>query len=416
MSARRGLPTGVQRRHSRQCPAHRQQGGVQRCKNLAGCGYQVQAGPSSARRTATFRREDEAVAWKLRQDQELATLGRARFLRTPTVSVAVEAFLQAATTGVVLTRSGELFAPTTLAGYARDLRVYVVPRFGDRRLEQVRRADVLALLGELQLAGKPATTIRNILVPLRTLYRFAADQGWLLSSSNPTTGVPIAGASKRRRRQFVDRVQAAALLEAVPDRDRVLWATALFAGLRRGELMALAWPDVDFDRRMISVARSYDRKVGQTRRTKTAAGVRDVPIPGALLLLLLEHQAHAVGELVFSRGSFGSACRGHRGAPFTDSTLYQRSDAAWEAAGLKRITLHVARHSYGSMLLATGTPMAVVSELMGHSTIQVTVDIYGHTSDETRRAAAAALDEHLAPEMTAAVIELRPAPSQVETA
>jgi integrase len=391
MSARRGLPTGVTRKHRRTCPARMDRS--VRCRG--GCGYQVQAGHRSARQTATFATIEEAVAWKMEVDRELAKLGRGRGAAVPTVAVAVEAFLAAARDGKAVTRSGTPYRPTTLAGYSRELRARIVPRLGERRLNQVTRGDVQAVIGELQTQGSPATTVRNVIVPLRALYRYAADHAWV--TENPTKAIPIPGVSKRRRRTFADRTQAAALLAALDDGDRALWATAFYAGLRRGELMALRWSDVDVERRVLSVSRSYDRKVGVTHVTKTASGEREVPIPGALLSVLIEHQARAVGELVFARGSLAGSCRpGRDAAPFTDSALYVRSTAAWRQAELQAVSLHAARHSYGSMLLATGTPMPVVSELMGHSTIAVTVDVYGHTSDETKHRAAAALDEHLA--------------------
>src|SRR5581483_5281369 len=108
-------------------------------------------------------------------------------------------------------------------------------------------------------AGRSPSTIRNALLPLRAIYRRALQRGDV--AVNPT--VKLALPAVRGRRDRVARGdEAAALLGALPASERALWATALYAGLRMGELQALDWSDIDLDANLIRVERSWDRQAG----------------------------------------------------------------------------------------------------------------------------------------------------------
>lgn len=158
-----------------------------------------------------------------------------------------------------------------------------------------------------------------------------------------------------RRDRIVSPDEAATLLAALPaGRDRTLWATAIYAGLRRGELMALRWADIDLAGGVIRVEQSYDRRSRSFGLPKSRAGVRRVPIARALRDLLVELRFDAgEGErLVFA---------GRTGHPFDISTVTQRARRAWDAmnarrspdeASLEPITLHEARHTFASLMIA----------------------------------------------------------------
>ena len=124
--------------------------------------------------------------------------------------------------------------------------------------------------------GDDASTIRNTLMPLRAIFRRAVARGDV--AVNPTTGLELP-AVRGRRDRIVSPEQAAKLLDALPERDRALWATALYGGLRRGELQALRWEDVDLAKGVIRVERAWDVREGQIE-PKSRAGRRTVPIAG----------------------------------------------------------------------------------------------------------------------------------------
>jgi integrase len=313
-------------------------------------------------------------------------------------------WLTAAEKGRAVTRSAAPYRPSTLRGYRQVLERFVSPELGDRRLDQITRADILALIGRLRSDGCAATTVRNAIVPLRAIYRWANDQEW--TTRNPTRGIPSPGVSSARRERFATPAEARALLDAVPEFDRPLWATAIYAGLRRGALLALRWQDVDLGSRTIRVTRSYDPRSRQVGAPKINAGDRDVPIPDVLLALLTAHaERRGRWELVFARGSLAGTARSRSG-PFAPEAVLARARVAWAAAGLEPIGLHEGRHTYASSLLAAGVELKTISALLGHSSIAVTADIYSHLQPDARRDAIGALDRLLAEPLDGRVAQL----------
>ncbi|MFP5365144.1 MAG: tyrosine-type recombinase/integrase [Thermoleophilia bacterium] len=320
--------------------------------------------------------------------------------RVPRVRDAGERFLDAVAAGKALSRSGTPYRETTIRGYQRELRGRVYPAIGDKRLDEVNRGDVLALSGGMQGEGLAPTTVRNVIVPLRALYRWAADHD--ITARNPTRGLAMPGVSGSRRERFATPQEVRALLAALDPRDRALWATAAFAGLRRGELMGLRWSDVDLDAGTIRVEQAYSPLAKRMGPPKTKAGRRTVPIAAALAEHLAAHRELSRplrAQLVFARGTLADATRGNRGdrkAPFSDSTVCVRAQRVWRAAGLEPLGLHEARHTFASSMLAAGVAMKSVSALMGHTTIAVTVDLYGHLLPGAGADAIAQLDRFLA--------------------
>jgi len=119
----------------------------------------------------------------------------------------------------------------------------------------------------------------------------ARHDGWeavRMGGVEPTTGLELP-AVRGRRDRIVSPEQAARLLEALPERDQAMWATALYGGLRRGELQALRWEDVDLAKGVIKVERAWDVRAGQIE-PKSRAGRRTVPIPVVLRDYLVEHR------------------------------------------------------------------------------------------------------------------------------
>lgn len=170
--------------------------------------------------------------------------------------------------------------------------------------------------------------------------------------------------------------------------DRGLWATALYAGLRRGELQALDWSSVDLEQGLIRVEHSWDRRAGLIE-PKSKAGKRRVPIPGALRSHLLAHR------LQQGRGGQGFVFAGRNGRPFDPGTVIARARTAWAQAGLEPLGLHDCRHTYHSFMIAANVNAKALSSYMGHSTITVTLDRYGHLLPGNEREAAALLDAWL---------------------
>jgi integrase len=199
-------------------------------------------------------------------------------------------------------------------------------------------------------------------------------------SSNSVDGFPAT---------IVAPEVAAQLLDVLLVEDRALWATALYAGLRYGELRALRWSAVDLAGGAIRVAESWDPKEGAIA-PKTKNSQRTTPLPGLLRDYLMEHRI-AAGEPPVDALVFGDKS----GKPFQAATIYRRADRVWKAQALDRLRLHQARHTYASFMIAAGVNAKALSCFMGHSSIKVTFDLYGHLMPGTEAEAAALLDRFL---------------------
>ena len=194
-----------------------------------------------------------------------------------------------------------------------------------------------------------------------------------------------------RRDRIASPEEAQKLLAALDDDHRPIWATAMYAGLRRGELMALDWSHVDLASGLIRVERSWDGVEGLIG-LKSNAGRRKVPIPVVLRDYLDEHRLRSDG----TGFAFGGA------EPFEPRGLTASADTAWKAAGLERITLHECRHTFASLMIAAGVNAKALSTYMGHANIAITLDRYGHLMPGNEQEAAGMLDAYLERADTAA--------------
>jgi integrase len=135
---------------------------------------------------------------------------------------------------------------------------------------------------------------------------------------------------------------------------------------------------------VIRVERALDHK-GETVAPKSRSGRGIVPIVGALRELLLDLRLDSSGGYVFGKGEL----------PFPPSSLYARARRAWRKAGLKPIGLHEARHTCASIMIAAGVNAKAITDYLGHSSIEVTFDLYGHLMPGNEAEAVALIDAYL---------------------
>ena len=332
----------------------------------------------------TFATLADARAWR----SEAQAAIRRGTLRAPsqvTLREAAEAWLEGARAGSIRNRSGDRYKPSVLRGYETSLRLRVVPELGNRKVSEIRRRDIQDLADGLLGQGVDPSTIRNALMPLRAIFRRALARGDI--AVNPTRGLELP-AVRGKRDRIASPEEAEALLAALPERDRALWATALYGGLRRGELQALRWDDVDLANGVIRVERAWDVQEGPIEPKSRAARRRD-PIPAILRDYLVEHRHGRPGALghIFGRPD---------GNAFDGPTVDARAKAAWRGAGLKPITLHEARHTFASLMIAAGVNAKALATYMGHASVTITLDRYGHLMPGNETQAAALLDAYLA--------------------
>jgi len=329
----------------------------------------------------TFTTPAEARNW--RQDNLVAVRrGEVRAPTPMTVADAAAALIAGMTDGTYLDRSGKAYKPATARSYEQALRSYVLPALGHQRLSAVRRRDVQAFVDGMRADGLAAATIANKLDPVRVIFRRALRDD--LVAVDPTVGLELPRVRGGRQR-IESPARAGALIDALPDGERALWATAFLAGLRRGELRALRWDAVDLKGGVLRVTGGWDDREGDID-AKSDAGHRTGPLASRLRRELAAHKlatGRGAGDLVFGRTAV---------LPFVPSTVRARALKAWKAAGLDPLTPHEARHCAASYLIAAGVNAKELSVYIGHSDIRTTFNRYGHLLPGNEALAAAKLD------------------------
>ena len=374
------LPEGISLRHARSCPSRSGEGC--RCTPR----YQAQAwSPRERRRlTRTFPTLAAAKGW--RYDALVALRhGTLRAAGSVTLQQAAEDWLRAAKSGLIRNRSGDPYKPSALRGYEQSLRTRVLPVLGTHKLSDIRRSDVQRFINRMMADGLSPSTVRNSLMPLRAIYRQALALDDV--AVNPTTGVQLP-AVRGKRERIASPSEGARLIAAVDDRHRALWATAMYAGLRAGELQALSWSDVDFEVSVMRVRRAYDPKSRVMVEPKSRSGRRTVPMSSALRRELLEHRLRLGRRsgLVFGRTAED---------PFDNATVRHRARRLWAGQGLEPIGLHECRHTFASLMIGAGVNAKALSTFMGHASITITLDRYGHLFPGSEEEAAGLLDAYL---------------------
>src|SRR5580704_3961997 len=278
---------------------------------------------------------------------------------------------------------------STANGYEGVLDQYLRPRFRKKPLTDIKREDIKALISDLIDKDLSRNTIRNALCVIRGMFNYAIEEGLIESNLAARLGRFTRSAktpdTKGTSLSAVEVLQFLKAAEEICPDYRPLLLMALRAGLRRGELVAVQWGDVqlgatdDDSERFILVQHNYVRREHTTTKSKKS---RRVDLSRELRRVLVELrdkrllEAYLKGkndisdELVF---------RSPDGKILDPDNLHHRIFLPVLAkAGIRRIRLHNLRHTFGSLLLQNGASIIYVKEQMGHSSIQVTVDTYGH--------------------------------------
>lgn len=279
--------------------------------------------------------------------------------------------------------------PSTHGNYSRYLKTDVIPALGSKLLKDLQRADVAALVRGLQDDGRGATTVRRIHAVLSSALADAVQDGLL--HENVAKGARLPRVDRQRVEVWTP-AQAGKFLEAVAEhRLGALFELAILTGMRRGELVGLRWSDVDLLARTITVRTQLvltsSGVVEGTVKTDAGQG-RRVPLSERAVSVLmgwrLRQEADAE-EWADAYQETGRVFTWEDGRDYRPDYVSKLFRTLTEGKELPPMHFHSLRHLHASLMLASGQDLTVVAKTMGHSTSQITRDLYAHLFEDRAR-------------------------------
>jgi integrase len=261
---------------------------------------------------------------------------------------------------------------------------------GQTSLAKLRASDVEKLILALRSTELADSTIRQVYTVLSLGLDGAVRDGLL--ARNPAASVQRPGVA-RKEAGHLDPQRVIELLAAA-ERSRYHTTLLLIAttGLRRGEALALRWSDVDLDAGVLRVRDTVQRIAGKlsTCEVKTPRSRRTIPLSPAVVAVLRRHRVTQLEERMRAANQWtdtGLVFTTELGHVVEPRNLLRVVETAAKRIGMDEVGLHTLRHSAATAWLEAGVHIRQVSDLLGHSSVAITGDVYGHGSDQSARAA-----------------------------
>jgi integrase len=305
------------------------------------------------------------------------------------------------------------FKPKTVTFYRYVVDSHLIPAIGDVLLDKRTGVHVTAMLndkrrGSSERTGNPlsARTIAGIRRTLRTALEVALEEKFVYTN---------VAASRQKGRtvpekveaKFLELSEARALLAAAGQNPLyyALFATILSLGMRLGEALALGWDDVDLARGRLSVRYTLQKVKGEMVRLipKSDRSRRTINLPAVTIAALSEHakrqeQAEEWAGTGWKGNPWELIFTSSVGTPLDERNVLRIfQERVLTRAGLPKMRIHDLRHSAAAILIAQGVDARSISELLGHSSVAFTLQVYGHLLESTKKDTAEKMDAALAP-------------------
>ncbi len=285
---------------------------------------------------------------------------------------------------------------STYDKYEAHVRLYLVPLLGAKRLESLGVADVRRFLVQVEKKTTAATAKEAHRV-LRTALTAACREE--LVTRNVASLVEPPRSSSRELSPWTLDETLTFLAASRRDPLYAAFVLAITMGLRRGEIVGLRWSDVDLDKRVLYVRQQTQRRRGRLYDDDPKGRRRRaVPLPAMCIAPLRWHRMRqaALRERMGDKWeTSGHVFTTRTGRPVEPRNVYRSFTRVARKAGLRVIRLHDARHGCATLLTAAGVAPRVVMEILGHSQISITMDVYTHVVQDTQREAISHMDRLL---------------------
>jgi integrase len=286
--------------------------------------------------------------------------------------------------------------PATFRVYAYIVRSHLIPQIGHHQLAKLTPQQVQAMLRRKREAGLSPATVQRVRDVLRNALTHALKWGLIVRNVAMLVEPPKV---ERRQLNPLTYAQAQRLLAAAKgDRYDALYRVALSLGLREGEVLGLRWEDIDLNDQRLHVRVAVQLVHGKPTlvQPKTARSQRTLPLPATLVTVLKEHHVRQLEQRLLAGSRWqetGLVFTSNLGTPIYPRNLLRSFYKLVERAGLPRMRFHDLRHSCATFLATQGVPARVAMEILGHSDIRLTLGVYTHVLDESKRDAAAVMDK-----------------------
>ena len=290
---------------------------------------------------------------------------------------------------------------TTRAGYENRIYLHIIPELGDIPLNQLTQNDLQQFYARLKKNGRllhaehygeslSDTMVRGCHANCRSALEKAVQEG--LIRVNPAVGCKLPP-KKAREMQVLTREEIQRfLIQAKAEGYFELFLLELTTGLRRGELLALQWDDLNLETGELKITKQVYRTKEDgllISQPKTKSSIRTVSLPQPLLAILKEYR-----EGINSRWMFPSPLK--EDSPLDPAYIRTRLHLILEHAQCKQIRFHDLRHTFATMALGSGMDVKTLSSMLGHVSAATTLDIYTHITNPMRSEAAAKIDQRIA--------------------
>ncbi|APE45252.1 site-specific integrase [Sulfitobacter alexandrii] len=267
---------------------------------------------------------------------------------------------------------------STIKAYRSHAKIHIEPKIGDLLLKDLSRSQVRDFMHELMDDGVSRSQVRKIMVSLRSILSEAVEREWI----DHNVGVDVK--VKRQARALGDdqiipnKDEIRTILENAPKSHRAMFVTAIFTGMRISELRGLTWSNLDFTNRVIRVSQRADEYC-QIGAPKSRAGGRSIPMAPIVSQTLADWKDRA------PESSIGLVFPNSVGKVQNYSNIYNRifkpmlvENGIVDESGQSKFGIHALRHAAASLFIEQGWNPKKIQTLLGHASINMTMDVYGH--------------------------------------
>ncbi|WP_129692469.1 site-specific integrase [Gottfriedia acidiceleris] len=291
--------------------------------------------------------------------------------------------------------------PLSIQNSEYTVKNHILPKFGDMNINKVNTLMVQKHYQELYEDGLSASTVQYIHVYFQIIFNFALD--WEIVKNTPLKKVKLPKTEKKipvtwsieQCNTFLDFLEKREYYK-----ERLFFLLAIFTGMRRGEISALQWKDIDSWKKQISVTKTTISQIGKglvITSPKTPSSIRNIAISDYVLEQLTEYKTHQKKEYL----QYGLKVTD--GSNIFDGTeplkLYNPASAAHflqrfsKRLHLPHVKLHGLRHTHATIMLENGENPKIVQERLGHKNVQTTLNVYSHLTPTIQQQSASRFEE-----------------------